>query len=344
LDIFHSIYKADHFQDNPFHWTFIPREDKYGFFTEYKYTVNQRETIEFAHELRQIFDQYSPERFMVGEIFADDQLIRQYLGDGSDGMHMIFLWKLKDSAFKADLYWKILDQYEKHYPQPYSPVLVLGNHDSRRWIECVGGDLQKAKLIALLQLTARGVPVVYYGEEIGLPEGKIPARGSLDPVGQRYAWAPNWLLKILNLYVNRDNCRTPMAWDGSATAGFSDGNKTPWLPLSADPTYSNVASQRAKPDSLLNWYRLLLTYRKDSPELQHGTLKLLPKNLAQKNLLGYFRQAEENKLAVLINMGSNLVQVDLAALQVELQTGEILVRDDHIRLDGFSGCVIKVAS
>ena len=343
LDIFHAIYKAEGFQNNPIHWTYIPKEEKYGFFTEWKYTVNQPETIQLAHELRQVFDQYQPHRFMIGEIFGQDEIIKMYLGDGSQGMHSIFLWDLMEFKFKAEFFWRVLEHYETEYPSPLTPVLVLGNHDSRRWIDRVNGDLDKAKLIALLQLTARGIPVVYYGEEIGLPEGAIPAREALDPVGQRYAWAPDWLLDLFGLYVNRDNCRTPMAWDSSNQAGFTSPDSDPWLPLSADPAAANVKDQLEDPGSILNWYRTLLRFRQATPALHAGTLQLLPRSLTQKGLLGFIRKFEDQAYGILINMSATPAPASLPGTQIEIQAGQISLTENSILVGGYSGCVVKLS-
>lgn len=343
LDIFHAIYKAAHFQDNPFHWSFVPKDDEYGFFTEWKYTVSQPEAIDLAHALRQLLDSYSPERFLIGEIFAEDSLIKKYLGDENEGLQAIFLWDLMDFAFRADYFWEVLDHYETCYPEPYTPVLVLGNHDSRRWIDRIGGESAKAKLISLLQLTARGLPVIYYGEEIGLPEGNIPARDSLDPVGQRYAWAPNWLLDALNLYVNRDNCRTPMAWNSAMGAGFTAPGTAPWLPFSADPARANVKDQSEDPDSLLNWYRTLLQFRSKTPALQSGSLRLLPRVLARKGVLGFIRQSDSDQYQILINFTTKPITVDLPGAKIKVQTGKISHTGYKLTLGGQAGCIARLA-
>lgn len=344
LDIFHAIYKAEHFQDNPWHWSYIPKDEKYGFFTEWRYNVNQPETFQLAHELRHLLDSYKPERYLVGEIFGQDDLIKKYLGDGSSGMQMVFLWDLMDFKFQANFFWKVLQHYEDWYPPPYTPVLVLGNHDSRRWIDRVGGDIQKAKLVALLQLTARGVPVIYYGEEIGLPESNIPARDSLDPIGQRYAWAPNWLLKLLNLYVNRDNCRTPMTWNSTAGAGFTDPGTAPWLPFSAPPALVNIETQLEDPDSLLNWYRELLNFRAAAPALQEGILDLFPINLAQKGLLGYYRESAGSRLAVAFNFNASPAEISLKNGEILLKTGTAESAEGRLSLGARSGAIVEIKS
>lgn len=344
LDIFHAIYKAGHFQDNPFHWSFLPRGDRSGYFTEWKYTVNQPESIELAFELRQLLDSYSPTRFMIGEIFGEDKLIKQYLGEQNKGMHAIFLWKMMNFRFQADFFWRALNHFEHWYPLPYTPVLVLGNHDSRRWIDRVGGSVQKVKLIALLQLTARGIPVVYYGEEIGLPEGDRPARKALDPIGRRYSFIPRWVQDLLDIYINRDNCRTPMAWDASNQAGFTGGDVQPWLPLSADPSAANAADQKGDPGSLLNWYKDLLEYRQNSPALRVGTLRLLPRKFAQKGLLAYIREEGNERLIIVFNFSRSPLEVDLQTDTIPLQTGKVTKLEGKIRLGGLSAALVELNS
>ena len=339
LDIFHVIYKDAEFRDNPWHWSYLPKDDQYGFFTEWKYNVNQAETIELAGELRQLLDGYTPERIMLGEIFGVDSQIKKYLGDGRSGMQLMFLWDLMDLRFQGEFFWNALKKFEMIYPPPFTPILVLGNHDKRRWIDRVGGDLRKAKLIALLQLTARGVPVVYNGEEIGLPEGDLPARGSLDPIGQKYAWAPNWLLKALNLYVNRDNCRTPMAWNKESNGGFTEGTAEPWLPLSADPADANVSDQQEDPGSLLNWYRSLLRTRQETPALNSGSLEIFSPEPYNKGIVRYSRAYGSRSFTILANFNARPVEIDLPQAEILLSTGAVALTQNEIHLGEYSGGV-----
>ena len=240
LDIFHSIYKDEKFRSNPFSRHFIPYHDKAGFFQEYKYTVNQHETLAFAKEIRDLTAPYQPERFLLGEIFADDETKRNYLGDNQDGLNLVFLWDLPDAKVTAANLRKVIDKYEKEYPEPYLPVYVLGNHDRKRVLSRVGGNLHLAKLLAVLIFTARGIPVTYYGEEIGMLEGDEPIKKCLDPVGQRYKNVPGFVLDALDLYVNRDGCRTPMQWDPGKNAGFSTTDGDLWMPLASKFQEHNV--------------------------------------------------------------------------------------------------------
>jgi alpha-glucosidase len=151
----------------------------------------------------------------------------------------------------------------------------------------------------------RGVPVIYYGEEIGMVDGGFPTSASLDPVGQRYSWAPQFLLDFLGLYVNRDTCRTPMQWSTEVHAGFSDGfEASPWLPVNPDYERVNVALQESESTSLLNTYKRLLSLRRDMPALHAGSLELLENDEIDDDLLVYQRKSADQEALVVINFAS----------------------------------------
>jgi glycosidase len=222
LDIFHCIYKDAQFRDNPFVLRFVPSEDlTTGFFQRWEYNLHRPENFALAQELRAFGDSYTPERVLLGELFGDDDTIRKYLGKQLDGLHLAFLWDLLKLKTDARFFRSVIRHHETRYPAPYTPVYVFGNHDQKRLISRIGNDVSKAKLLALFQFTVRGVPVTYYGEEIGMAEARFPARKAQDPLGRRYGWAPDFLVDLLDLYLNRDGCRTPMQWDDSENGGFA---------------------------------------------------------------------------------------------------------------------------
>lgn len=156
----------------------------------------------------------------------------------------------------------LLVKNETVYPKPYLPTYVFGNHDQPRSIERINGDLEKAKILALFQLTARGVPVVYYGEEIGLRGGDFSPRESTDPLAKDLDWAPKWLLKLLDVFVTRDDARTPMQWDSTSTSGFTSPQTKPWLPFTGEKEFRNVEYQKKNPNSIWNTYKTLISLRK----------------------------------------------------------------------------------
>jgi glycosidase len=134
-------------------------------------------------------------------------------------------------------------------------------------------DVPRLKLAAGLLLTLPGVPFLYYGEEIGMPNGE----GHSD-----------------------EEKRTPMLWDSSVYAGFS--TNTPWYPLSTEDFSLSVIEQAKDPESLLNWYKTLLALRKDHPALGQGLMQVVPTN--ERALLAFKRATADETLLVLANLSN----------------------------------------
>jgi alpha-glucosidase len=344
LDIFHCIYKDEQFRDNPFSLRYPPTEDlTAGFFQRWHYNLNQAETFELARELRAIADAYSPERFLLGELFGDDDTIRRYLGEQADGLNLVFLWKLVGLKMNARFFASVIRHYETFYPPPYTPVYVFGNHDQERVISKIDGDVRKAKLLALFQFTVRGVPVTYYGEEIGMAEGRFPASTAKDPVGRQYGWVPGFLLDLFDLYVNRDGCRTPMQWEDGDNAGFCGKGVTPWLPVHQNHKSTNVKTELADGDSLLNVYKGLLRLRRESVAIQEGTIQLIDNPGVGKNLLAYRRDWDDETALVLINLGPSptIFQNRTACKRPLLMVGlDTPVYSTEITLPPYSGLIL----
>src|SRR5258708_32122305 len=110
----------------------------------------------------------------------------------------------------------------------------------------------------MLLLTLRGTPTIYQGEEIGMEDVPIPTQAGHDP----------WGRNVPGLGLGRDPERTPMQWDESEGAGFTNGD--PWLPLSGDHAVLNVKRQRGEPRSMVALYRALLALRRAEPALSIG--------------------------------------------------------------------------
>lgn len=346
LDIFHCIYKDKHFRNNPFDFKFAPTKDlKAGFFQRWKYNLNRPENFELARNLRSLADTYSPPRLLLGEVFGGDQAIRNYLGDRLDGLNLAFLWNLLPLRAEARFLKNVIRKYENRYPAPFAPVYVLGNHDQKRYLSKIGNDIRKAKLLALMQFTVRGVPVTYYGEEIGMVDGGFSAKTAQDPLGRRYSWIPDSLVKRLDLYVNRDGCRTPMQWDDSHNGGFCPETITPWLPVHKNRTSANVKSQMADEDSLLNVYRRLVQLRRENPAILEGSLQFIDQTDNDENLLAYVRNHDDETVLVLINFGESYVNFhnQTGCNRVLFTTGmDQPARQDEFRLPPNSGIILRI--
>ena len=350
LDIFNALFKDDAFIDNPFSFRAIPSEDNpNGFFQRYKHTIDHPDTIAFARELRAVVDQIpGPPRFLVGEVFGDAEMLRRYCGHQADGLHLVFLFKTMGMRFSGRAVRSIIGEFERAFPDPFSPTYVFGNHDRPRFIHRLDGHQEKAKLIATLQLTARGVPFLYYGEEIGMSHHEIPLHEGLDPVAARYRFVPQWLARLLRrrgILLNRDECRLPMQWDEGPNAGFAPPTATPWLPVHPESPAINVAAQKRDPLSLLHCYRGLLALRRELPALHAGALELRDERGLPSAVVAYRRSLGDAQVAdVLLNFGRREVPVDLTdRARWKLwssQKGEVEIAGPRRALAPYEGVVL----
>jgi alpha-glucosidase len=182
----------------------------------------------------------------------------------------------------------------------------MSNHDqprhASRLAATVGatGDEQDAiaRAAAVLILTARGTPFLYYGEEIGMGDTVIPPGESVDAAADYVADDYEWW--------DRSPARTPMPWASGVRSGFTTG--VPWLRLGDDAAKRNVSAQAADPHSVLACYRRLLRARAGSPSLQMGTLRMA--RTGEPDVLAYRRGGDT---LVLINMGASTVTVTVTA-------------------------------
>jgi alpha-glucosidase len=300
LDIFHAIFKDELFRDNPFSWYFLPKgELGVGYFQKFEYTLNRPETFELAKEVRSLIDEYQPARFVVGEVFGKN-VVRKYLGENHDGLNLILLFDLVLlNRTKAEDIKSVIRHYEDVYPEPFIPTYALGNHDSRRYFSRIGEDVELARLLAFFLYTTRGIPINYYGDELGIPDGYFAIQDAKDSVAHRYGWIPKGVARLLGLYINRDGCRTPMHWNDSANAGFS--TTPPWLPVYANYRECNVESQREDEFSIWNTHRNLLHLRRQKAPLRRGTIELLPDDALPDDVVGYDRKLNGETIRVLLN-------------------------------------------
>jgi oligo-1,6-glucosidase/alpha-glucosidase len=314
LDIFNAIFKDASFKDNPRSLRLVPSEDDpSSFFQEPRHTIDHPDTLAFARELRRVVDEVpGPPRFMVGEVFGSPRALRRYCGDG-DGLHLVFLFKALTTAFRADAFHALIEEVEREFADPLLPTWVFGNHDRPRFIERLGDDARKAKLVAALQLTARGVPFVYYGDEIGMSHHDVPPDQALDPIAHRFKRVPRWLrpgLRKRGMLLNRDACRRPMQWHAGEHAGFTAHEK-PWLPAHPHSSAVNVAAQHADPGSLLSTYRRLLSLRRENATLHSGRLALVDRASLPRSVLGYRREHDGAHAHVRLNFSDRPARVDL---------------------------------
>ena len=179
----------------------------------------------------------------------------------------------------------IIEEYEAALPSGGWPNWVLGNHDQVRIISRIGRD--QAKVAAMLLLTLRGSPTIYYGEEIGMQDVGIPPEEVQDPQG----------LNMPGLNLSRDPCRTPMQWDDSGGSGFS--KVKPWLRVAHNHARVNVQVQKLDAFSMLNFYKALIELRRREPALHAGEYQSV---FSDRQTIAYMRIAPVSRFLVILNM------------------------------------------
>ena len=243
---------------------------------------DQPESHAFLRELAAHLRAVKPDVVLVGEAWAETPVIATYYGStarvpGGDELPLNFDFPLAravvDGARSGEAAGiaRKLDEIRRVYPPGATDVPFLTNHDMRRVASELEGDPGRLRSAAAVLLTLPGTPFLYYGEEIGLPNGE----GGGDEAK-----------------------RTPMPWDGSAGAGFTTGR--PWYPFARAGPSTNVAAQRRDPGSILAWYRTLIRARHASAALARGGVDVLA---SDGPFLALSRTAANERALVVHNLG-----------------------------------------
>jgi glycosidase len=340
LDIFGSIMQDQLLRDNrrrPMLAGGIPRIQTPN------RTLNTDDNIALAADLRQICNEFDgDDRILLGEVFGPTSTLRRYLHDGGrDGLHAVFLFDFLAAPYKASRLRSLIERYERAFPAPMQPTYVIENHDRTRSLSRLGGDLDKARVMATLLCTLRGIPVIYQGQEIGMTNRYIPLRDAIDPLPAATArWVPELVNQRLTERLNRDEVRTPMQWNGSPGAGFCDPEVTPWLPVGDNVGAHNVATEGADPTSLLSWYRQLLHLRRHHPALHRGSLTLIDE--VPGDVIAYHRSAPDDQASVYANLGAEptTITVDADATVTVASHPQIVLDRGRLRLPANAAVVL----
>jgi alpha-glucosidase len=307
MDVVGMLLKDPDLRDNPFNPGAPPDLPEADLFARQFNIYNQDldEVHEIIREFRRLMDSYD-QRLSIGEIWYELPRMMKYYGSQGDGLHLPFNFRLIGLPWTAKAVRASVDELEEALPARAWPNYVLGNHDQNRLASRIGSA--QARLAAMLLLTLRGTPTLYYGDEIGMENGLIPPGKLQDPQGIR-----------LGAERSRDVARTPLQWDGSPNAGFSPAD--PWLPVSPDYRERNVARQSLEPASILNLYRLLLRLRREIPALHAGAYR--PVDAGNEDCYVYRREQNGERYLVALNFSSKGQRLNLAREKAEV--GEVIL-------------------
>jgi alpha-glucosidase len=281
VDVMWHMIKDEKLRDNPVNPSYQPHMATYEQVLPV-YSTDQPEVHDIVQQMRRVLDAY-PDRMMIGEIYLPIHKLVTYYGVDNKGAHLPFNFMLLSLPWEAQRIAAAIDEYEGALPANAWPNWVLGNHDQPRITSRVG--LQQSKVAAILLLTLRGTPTIYYGEELGMQDVPIPFEEVQDPQG----------LNMPDKNLSRDPCRTPMQWDKSVGAGFTTGN--PWLRLSAASRRVNVEVQKDVPWSHLSLYRRLIKLRQSQPSLMWGDYQPI---LADQQAFAYMRKTQGEKAYLIV--------------------------------------------
>ncbi len=324
MDVIWMLIKDDQFRPNPPNPDWHPGGSSFGSVLPL-YTADRPETHVIVREMREVLDAY-PDRLLIGEIYLPLEKLITYYGLPSPatdrnvtdpatnslrGADMPFNFHLILSPWRADVIADLIRQYEALLPPGAWPNWVLGNHDQKRLASRLGEG--QARVAAMVLLTLRGTPTLFYGDELGMPDGLIAPDQVRDPAERNQP----------GIGQGRDPERTPMLWDTSANAGFTAG--APWLPITpGTPEQLSVATQAAQPRSILALYRKLIALRRRHPALHAGTVAEVR---AEAGVLRYERHSPEGAAAerlpsflILANLTNDLQTVQVPSSRVVLTT------------------------
>jgi oligo-1,6-glucosidase len=286
-----------------------------------KYYANGPRLREFIAEAREkVWNQYNVMTVGEGPGITPQNAV-DYL-DAQKGLSMIFHfghmfmdqgpggrfdpipWSMK--AFK-----QIFKTWDDAFAQQGWGSVFLGNHDFPRMVSRWGNDKeyweQSSKLLITLLLSMRGTPFIFQGDEIGMTNTHLKSVSDSRDIETQNGWkvaqekgmSEANFLKLAN-QAGRDNARTPMQWNDKVHGGFSIAE--PWMPVNANTITINVQDQNTSTDSILNYFRLMASTRKQNPVLSIG--KFEPQETNDENLFAFWRTLNEERILVLLNFST----------------------------------------
>jgi alpha-glucosidase len=324
VDSIAHLLKDTEFRDNPFNPDWEPTTGPY-----YRYlpihSQDHPDASAVIRRMRQVIDEYE-DCVMIGEAYLSLERTVAYYGAG---VHLPFNFALIRNPWNAREVHRTIKTYEALLSHDQWPNWVLGNHDRHRIASRLGRE--QARVAAMLLLTLRGTPTLYYGDEIAMQDVAIPPELIKDP----------WEKNVPALGLGRDPERSPMQWDTSANAGFTSG--TPWLPLAGDFKRFNVAIQSDEADSFLTLYRRLIALRAEKPALYSGAYGELVDN---DHVLGYSREAGAEHFWIVLNFTGLSRTFEHRNLRGRVTLTTALDREDEfvankLLLRGHEGVVIE---
>ena len=337
MDVITMISKDQRFPDGVVHGN-----EKFGDFSPY---VNNGPRV---HEYLKEMNEKVISRFdwmTVGEgAGAGVEDAKRYAGTNENELDMIFTFehvnlgqtqygKWSDGSFDLVELKKVFQKWEDGLEGVAWNSLYWENHDQPRSVSRFGNDSDEyreisAKMLATCIHMMQGTPYVYQGEELGMtncPFNTLENFRDLESINAFHELTEQGKMTEEEMmaaigYKGRDNARTPMQWDDSANAGFSDADATPWIMVNPNYTKINAKDQVSREDSVFKYYQKLIKLRHESDLIVYGTYDLILDD--DKDIYAYIRTLGDEKLIVYCNFSENTREVELPE---EFTDGKILI-------------------
>jgi glycosidase len=305
LDVINFLKVNDSFPDNPLD---MEKNEQI-----HLYDKDQDGILAVIEEMAEFVHQY-PDKFLVGEVGSEDlDILKQY--SGLNKLDVVFNFNIGSMGeFDADKLFQQLAETQRAYDKSQIPTLFFSSHDMSRHISRFGGDEDRAKLVAALMLTAKGVPFIYQGDEIGMRDWITDDISKMKDVqgimGYKLALQADKSHEEALVIANaksRDKSRTPMQWSSATNAGFSESMT--WITIPADAYKMNVEDQQNDPDSMLSFYKDLLRLRKEHSALMLGDYEFLR---YETGMIYFVRKDSFEKIIVVLNFSEQPKTLDIA--------------------------------
>ncbi|OCA85890.1 glucohydrolase [Bacillus sp. FJAT-27225] len=284
------------------------------------YLANNPGVHDYLQEMnREVFSQF--DALTVGEVaFVSPEEGVNYVDESRGELNSLFHFEVCDEMPEWDLK-RFKDIQKRWYQGLWGKgwnSQFLNNHDHTRLVTRYGNDqeyrVESAKLFAAMLHTLPGMPYIYQGEEIGMTGVRFEKIDDYEDIAMKNRYMeltagglkPEDALKLLQP-LSRDNSRTPMQWDSSLNAGFTNGS--PWIKV--NPNYKDINVEQALKDqnSIFYFYKKLISLRKSHPVFVYGDYKPLLEELEEVYI--YERKYEQESLLYIGNFSATPQEVNL---------------------------------
>lgn len=301
----------------------------YGDFSPY--VINGPHVHDYLQQMnKEVLSKY--DLITVGEtsgVTVDEA--KKYASEDGTELNMVFQFEHMDLDGGESFKWnkrkidlvelkKVLSKWQKELEGKAWNSLYWNNHDQPRIVSRLGNDSDKyreisAKMLATCLHMMKGTPYIYQGEELGMTNMSFENINDFRDIESINAYNELTSNEIINKddmmeflrYKSRDNARTPMQWDNTPNAGFTEGK--PWICVNPNYTKINAQEQIKREDSVFNYYKQLIKLRKQNPIIVYGTYDLFLAD--DPNLYIYTRTYENDKLLIVCNFTDKEVSFDL---------------------------------